>query len=80
MVDTSADVDAETTKLAGLVTTALADVLAEIAALKAGQSTGQDLTPQVNNLIALEAPLQQLDAAAKAAVAPVTPPAPPAAS
>lgn len=70
MADTQADVDNETTKLAGLVSAALADVLAAISALKASQSAGEDLTPQVNSLIALEAPLQQLDAAAKAAVTP----------
>jgi hypothetical protein len=71
MADTAKDVDAETAKLAGLLSTTATDVLAAIADLKAAVAAGAtDLTPQVAALTALEKPLQDLDAAAQAVTAP----------
>lgn len=75
MSQTAKDVDAEEAKLAGLVTTALTQVLAAIAQLKANTAE-EDLTPEVNSVIALEAPVQQLIDAANAVLNP--PPAAPA--
>jgi hypothetical protein len=71
MADTAKDIDAETTKLAGLLSTTATDVLAAIADLKAAVAAGNtDLTPQVNALTALEKPLQDLDTAAQAVITP----------
>ncbi len=74
MADTAKDVDTETAKLATLVSTVAQDVLAAIAALEKATAPA-DLTPEVNALIALEKPLQDLDAAATTITNP-PPPAP----
>ena len=64
------DLNNEITTLNTEETKALTDVLAAIKELSDKVATGQDYTTQVNNLVALEAPLQQLDAAAQAVIAP----------
>lgn len=76
MAQTAKDIDAETTKLAGLISSVSTDVLAAIADLKAAVAAGNtDLTPEVSALTALEKPLQDLDTAAQAIITP-PPPAP----
>lgn len=80
MAETAKDIDAETTKLASLISKVSQDFSTAIADLQAAIAAGNtDLTPQVNALAALEAPLQALDDAAQTVINPPAPTPPTAA-